>query len=366
MSMLWHYIQNGTTHGPIPEEELRKLITTRVLHPSDTVWHEGMETWMTIQAIPELSSLLAPPPAKNIGNGAKVAIGCGGLFLLFLVIGGIASSGGKSGNATPITSSARPTLSDLQANATDDADLTIKRYGAPDRDTNNLGEHAALAQRYLIYKKENVSFLFIGKGDSNGEAPAWKLMLTRSANDTRSSDSLDPKVIANRMKNRDVTLEPTNSPGTRQQPLQVLAKDLYHAYAYDSSGDAKFKDGYVLIEAVVSDTGAIMKDDLDNALNIDERHVMPSTGELREESKISQIPSETLRMTYPSICLILSSGSRGPNGMGLRGDILLVFNSHPEDLKRLTIGSRVRIMGKVSGWMKDVVLVRDCKIVKNP
>lgn len=363
MSILWHYIQNGTTLGPIPEEELRKLITSGALHPSDTVWHEGMGTWMTIQATPELSNFLAPPPTKGMGSGAKVAIGCGGLFLLFLVIGGIASSGSKGGNGTPLTNSARPTLSALQANATDDADLTIKRYGPPDRDTNNLGEHAALAQRYLIYKKENLGFLFIGKGDSNGEAPAWKLMLTRNANDTKSSDSIDPKVIANRMKNRDVTLEPTNSLGTRQQPLQVQAKDLYHAYAYDSSGDAKFKDGYVLIEAVVSDTGAIMKDDLDNALNLDERYEMPGARELREESKISQIPLETLRMTYPSISLLLSSTSRGSNGMGLRGDILFVFNSHPEDLKKITIGTRVRIVGKVSGWIKDVVLVRDCKLI---
>ena len=364
MSMLWHYIQNGTTLGPIPEEEIRKLITTGVLHPSDTVWHEGMETWMTIQATPELYSLLAPPPAKNIGDGAKVAIGCGGLFLLFLVIGGIALSGGKSGNATPITSSARPTLSDLQANATDDADLTIKRYGAPDRDTNNLGEHAALAQRYLIYKKENVSFLFIGKGDSNGEAPAWKLMLTRSANDRRSSDSLDPKVIANRMKNRDVTAAQVTGSGSNEQPIKVLAKDLFRAFAYDLTGDAKFKDRYVLVQGVVSDTSAIMTNDLDNAFNLDELHPMPTAAIIRQEAKSREMSPEDVKATYPSICLVLSTSSRGTNGMGLWGDVLFVFNSHPEDLMKFKKGTQVEIVGQVSGYMKDVVLIRNCRLAK--
>jgi hypothetical protein len=107
MSVLWHYIQNGTTLGPIPEEQLRGLISSGALQPSDHVWHDGLEAWTTIRASPELAALVPqgiPPPARGIsgpptpGNGLhqtpprkpnKVLLwvlgGCGGLLLLALL-----------------------------------------------------------------------------------------------------------------------------------------------------------------------------------------------------------------------------------------------------------------------------------------
>ncbi len=292
-------------------------------------------------------------------------LGFAWLGLGFLVMIANAGSNG-AGSSTNKTTSSKPSLSELQANAVDDADLTIKRYGTPDGDRDNLNEHAPLAERYLTYKKENVCFYFVGKGKSSGEAPGWKLVLTRSVNDTKSSVSLDSTIIEKRMKNRDITQVVTDGAGSKQQPIRVQAKDLYHAYAYDSSGDSKFKNSYVIINGLVSDTSAIMKDDLDNALNIDERHEMPSAAELQQESKINHISEEALRKTYPSICLVLSSTSRGTNGMGLWGDVLLVFNTHPEDLKKLKKGSQVEIIGQVTGWRNDVVIVNDCRLLKKP
>jgi hypothetical protein len=107
MSVLWHYIQNGTTLGPIPEEQLRGLISSGALQPSDHVWHEGLAAWTTIQASPDLAALAPrgiPPPARAIpgparpGNGQPQAPprktnqallwvlgGCGGLVLLVLI-----------------------------------------------------------------------------------------------------------------------------------------------------------------------------------------------------------------------------------------------------------------------------------------
>ena len=67
MSVLWHYLQNGTTQGPIPEEQLRGLISSGALLPSDQVWHEGMAGWSPIQALPDLLALAtqgSPSPAK--------------------------------------------------------------------------------------------------------------------------------------------------------------------------------------------------------------------------------------------------------------------------------------------------------------
>lgn len=97
MSVLWHYIQNGTTLGPIPEEQLRGLISSGALQPSDHVWHDGLEAWTTIQASPGLAALVPqgiPPPARALPGPPpkqtnKVLLwvlgGCGGLVLLVLI-----------------------------------------------------------------------------------------------------------------------------------------------------------------------------------------------------------------------------------------------------------------------------------------
>ncbi len=106
MSVLWHYIQNGTTLGPIPEEQLRQLISSGVLQPSDHIWHDGLAAWSTIQASPELAALVPrdiPPPVRGVSGAPQpgssqpqvpkktnkvllwVLGGCGGLVLLVFI-----------------------------------------------------------------------------------------------------------------------------------------------------------------------------------------------------------------------------------------------------------------------------------------
>ena len=111
MSTLWHYLENGTTRGPIPEEQLRGLIASGVLNPTDLVWHEGMAEWTPIQASPELMRLVPPgptpaakvipsqphpaqgqpqaPPRKSGKALTWILAGCGGLLVVVL-IGGVA------------------------------------------------------------------------------------------------------------------------------------------------------------------------------------------------------------------------------------------------------------------------------------
>jgi hypothetical protein len=62
MSMLWHYVQNGKSLGPVPEEQLKAMLTSGVLRSNDLVWHEGMTRWSAIQEMPELQSITAPLP----------------------------------------------------------------------------------------------------------------------------------------------------------------------------------------------------------------------------------------------------------------------------------------------------------------
>jgi len=49
--------------------------------------------------------------------------------------------------------------------------------------------------------------------------------------------------------------------------------------------------------------------------------------------------------------------------MGNFGDFILVFNSHPEDLHKLKLGNKAKIVGQVNCWLNDAVVVRDCRLV---
>ena len=62
MSTQWHYVQNGASAGPVPEEQLKVMIATGALKPTDLVWREGMAQWTAVQALPELQAQ-APVPA---------------------------------------------------------------------------------------------------------------------------------------------------------------------------------------------------------------------------------------------------------------------------------------------------------------
>ena len=99
MSAPWHYLQNGTAQGPIPEEQLRALISSGVLLPSDQVWKEGMGGWVPIQSLPDMAALAPPsnlppqpaqgqpavPPKKTNQMLLWVLGGCGTLLLLVFI-----------------------------------------------------------------------------------------------------------------------------------------------------------------------------------------------------------------------------------------------------------------------------------------
>jgi hypothetical protein len=108
MSVLWHYVQNGASLGPIPEEQLRALISSGGLRPSDQVWHEGMAGWSPIQAFPALVALVPPGhplpaqaapvqpaqgqpqgPAQKSGKVWPWVLGGCGLLLLLVLLGGV-------------------------------------------------------------------------------------------------------------------------------------------------------------------------------------------------------------------------------------------------------------------------------------
>ena len=72
MSTQWHYVQNGASAGPVPEEQLKVMIATGALKPTDLVWSEGMAQWTAAQALPELQPQ-APAPAPTPAPAAAPA-----------------------------------------------------------------------------------------------------------------------------------------------------------------------------------------------------------------------------------------------------------------------------------------------------
>ena len=68
MGTLWHYAQDGRSLGPVPEEQLRAMLASGALSPSDLAWREGMAAWTRIQELPELQAVppVPAPPQPNL------------------------------------------------------------------------------------------------------------------------------------------------------------------------------------------------------------------------------------------------------------------------------------------------------------
>ena len=57
--MDWYYAKGGERHGPVTDDELRRLAESHELSGSDLVWHPGMDAWKRASEVPGLTE---PPP----------------------------------------------------------------------------------------------------------------------------------------------------------------------------------------------------------------------------------------------------------------------------------------------------------------
>lgn len=66
----WFYVLNGYTYGPVEESQLRALIETGMIRPTDLVWREGMDQWYEARWITGLvpTSLIPPPLPAHARN----------------------------------------------------------------------------------------------------------------------------------------------------------------------------------------------------------------------------------------------------------------------------------------------------------
>jgi len=51
MSTLWYYASEDRQMGPVPENELDRLVSSGVILPYTLVWHEGLSEWQTYSSI---------------------------------------------------------------------------------------------------------------------------------------------------------------------------------------------------------------------------------------------------------------------------------------------------------------------------
>jgi uncharacterized RDD family membrane protein YckC len=51
MSVQWYYAQQGQRKGPLPEEQLRQLVASGQMAPGDLVWKDGMPGWVPVSKV---------------------------------------------------------------------------------------------------------------------------------------------------------------------------------------------------------------------------------------------------------------------------------------------------------------------------
>lgn len=52
----WYYSKGKQQNGPVPLEDLVRLVGTGAVTPTDLVWREGMTDWLPVAQVPELAS----------------------------------------------------------------------------------------------------------------------------------------------------------------------------------------------------------------------------------------------------------------------------------------------------------------------
>ena len=68
MDRFWFYTQGGSTDkkGPVSEAEIRALMVSGELQPTDLLWTEGMANWAALSTLPDLSRPAASAAPKPV------------------------------------------------------------------------------------------------------------------------------------------------------------------------------------------------------------------------------------------------------------------------------------------------------------
>jgi hypothetical protein len=90
MSATWYYAHGNQQHGPVSLDEIRVLLASGRLTPTDLAWQEGMPNWVAIGTIAELApSVAASASGGNALPAAAGVAGGGGSQSPGLISGGV-------------------------------------------------------------------------------------------------------------------------------------------------------------------------------------------------------------------------------------------------------------------------------------
>jgi hypothetical protein len=183
------------------------------------------------------------------------------------------------------------------------------------------------------------------------------------------------------------------APQTNPQILQAASKDLFAAYHVDPvAANVTYKGKYIKIqclsatvEQVVASTVGEKKDigDALHANDIDQGNNDDGKPDIEGRAKRLKITSDEFKSTIPSVMMTLGvknrklqTGAKDATVLGI-DDVIFVFDSHPDDLTKLSIGKKVRIVGRVDGLFPEsengkpssdpldvkTIIIRDCRLV---
>jgi len=81
MDKLWYYTQGAAQEkkGPVPEDEIRLLVASGQIQPSDLLWSEGMANWLPLSALPQLKGPSSQIASAFTSPAAAAASGQAGI-----------------------------------------------------------------------------------------------------------------------------------------------------------------------------------------------------------------------------------------------------------------------------------------------
>lgn len=71
----WHYTSGGRQHGPVSEDQLKSLVASGTIRPSDLVWNPSMPQWVPAGQAGVLGAAMAAAPMPGYSAVATPTVG---------------------------------------------------------------------------------------------------------------------------------------------------------------------------------------------------------------------------------------------------------------------------------------------------
>src|SRR4051812_30040433 len=80
MSDVWYFARDNQQVGPVPLEQLRRLLASGQVQGQDLVWHGGMPSWVPAASVAELADVVRASVPNLAGYSAAATAAPGALY----------------------------------------------------------------------------------------------------------------------------------------------------------------------------------------------------------------------------------------------------------------------------------------------